>query len=247
MESKLKELVVWLIHFPTGTVAILAAIAAFYYPKGSSKHKKAGQVFTVAMLTMLTSGGIAGALKGSAENVFLAALVFYTVFTAWLTVRHRQPVIGILEYLALTYIVIFGLAALSIDPEWDQVSEPGVFTFDAIMALVFAIGDIRNIQLRGTSRTYQLARHIWRISFSLVWAALAFGDKIVKMLDSPIDQMPYVVAVPALLVLCTMFYWLFRVYKGRVILLPLQTLTAHLQAFVGHIKKVRAHINGGAL
>ena len=109
----MKELVVWLIHFPTGSVAILAAIAALYYPKGSSKHKKAGQVFTIAMLIMLISGGIAGALKGSAENVFLAALVSYTVFTAWLTVRHRQPVIGMLEYIALAYIVIFGLARIS--------------------------------------------------------------------------------------------------------------------------------------
>jgi len=223
----MKELVVWLIHFPTGTVAILAAIAAFYYPKGSSKHKMAGQVFTIAMLVMLISGGIAGALKGSLENVFLAALVSYTVFTAWLTVRHRQPVIGILEYLALAYIVILGLAALSINPEWDKVGEPVVYTFDAIMALMFAVGDIRNILLKGMNQTHRLARHIWRISFSLVWAALSFGDKIIKMLDSTIDQMPYVVAIPASLVLCIMFYWLFRVYKGKAMLLPLPLFTAH--------------------
>ncbi|MCG6938359.1 MAG: hypothetical protein LJE83_09345 [Gammaproteobacteria bacterium] len=228
----MKELVVWLIHFPTGTVAILAAIAALYYPKGSSKHKKAGQVFTIAMLIMLISGGIAGALKGSSDDVFLAALVFYTVFTAWLTVRHRQPVIGILEYLALAYIVIFGLAALSIDPEWDKVREPGVYTFDAIMALIFAVGDIRNILLKGMNQAHRLARHIWRISFSLVWAALSFVDKIIKMLDSTIDQMPYVIVIPVILVLCIMFYWLFRVYKGRAILLSLQPL-------IGHSKKAK--------
>ena len=215
----MKELIVWFVHFPTGTVALLAAIAAFYYPKGSSKHKKAGQVFIIAMLIMLISGGIAGALKESPEDVFLAALVFYTVFTAWLTVRHRQAVIGVLEYLALAYIIIFGLAALSINPEWDKVSEPRVYTFDAILALLFAVGDIRNILLKGMNPTYRLARHIWRISFSLVWAALAFGDKIIKMLDSTIDQMPYVVVIPATLVLCIMLYWLYRVYKGRAILL----------------------------
>ena len=215
----MKELAVWLIHFPTGSVAILAAIAAFYYPKGSSEHKKAGQVFTTAMLVMLISGGIAGVLKGSPEDVFLAAMVSYTVFTAWLTVRHGQADIGILEYLALGYIVIFGLAALSINPEWDKVKEPGVYTFDAIMALIFAVGDIRNILLNGMSQAHRLARHIWRISFSIVWAALAFSDKIIKMLDSTIDQMPYMVAVPAMLVLCIMFYWLFRIYKGRAMLL----------------------------
>jgi len=212
-----KELIVWLIHLPTGSVAILAAFAALYYPKGSPKHRKAGQVFTITMLVMLISGGIAGALKESPEDVFLAALVFYTVFTAWLTVHHHQAEIDILEYLALFYIVIFGLAALLINPEWDKVSEPGVFVFDAFLALLFAIGDFRNILLKGMNSTYRLARHIWRIFFSLVWAALAFGDKVIKMLDSTIGQMPYVVAIPATLVLCMMLYWLLRIYKGRAI------------------------------
>jgi hypothetical protein len=90
-----------------------------------------------------------------------------------------------------------------------------VYTFDAIIALFFAVGDIRNSLLKGMKRTHRLARHVWRISFSLVWAALAFGDKIIKMLDSTIDQIPYVVILPASLVLCIMFYWLFRIYKGR--------------------------------
>ncbi|MEW8327992.1 MAG: hypothetical protein AB2665_12265 [Candidatus Thiodiazotropha sp.] len=214
----MKELVVWLIHFPTGSVAILAAVAALYYPKGSSNHKRAGKVFIIAMLTMLISGGIAGALKGSADDVFLAALVFYSVFTAWLTVRHRQPAVGILEYLALGYIVIFGLAALAINPKWAMVKEPGVYTFDATMALLFAVGDVRNILSKGMNRAHRLARHVWRVSFSLVWAALAFGDKIIKMLDSTIAQMPYVVVVPVIPVLWIMFYWLFRVYKGKAIL-----------------------------
>jgi hypothetical protein len=221
----MNELVVWSIHFPAGTVAILAAIAALYYPKGSPRHKKAGRVFMVSMIIMLVSGGVAGALKGSSENVFLAALVSYTVFTAWLSVRHRQPVTGLLEYLALAYIVLFGLAALSVDSEWDKVKEPGVYTFDAMMAFIFSVGDIRNILLKGMSRTHRLVRHIWRISFSLVWAALAFGDKVIKMSGSTIEQMPYVVVVPASLVLCTMLYWLFRVYKGRTILLSSQPLT----------------------
>ena len=145
--------------------------------------------------------------------------MFYTVFTAWLTVRRRQPVIGIPEYLALAYIVIFGLAAVSINPVWDRVIEPGVYTFDAIVALIFIVGDIRNILLKGLKRTHRLARHIWRISFSLVWAALAFSDKIIKMLDSTLEQMPFVVAIPATLLLSIMFYWLLRIYKGRVMIL----------------------------
>ena len=99
-----------------------------------------------------------------------------------------------------------------------MVREPAVYSFDAILALMFAAGDILNMQLKDMHRTYRLARHIWRISFSLVWAALAFSDKIIKMLDSTIEQMPHVVVIPATLVLAIMFYWLFRIYKGRVLL-----------------------------
>ncbi len=215
----MKELVVWLIHFPTGSVALFAALAAFYFPKGTAEHKKAGRVFTIAMLIMLISGGIAGALKGSLEDVFLAALVFYTVFTAWLTVQHQQPVIGLLEYLSLAYIVMFGLAALSIDPEWEIVKEPSVFTFNAILALLFAVGDLRNVLCKDMKKSHRLARHIWRISFSLVWAVLAFADKIIKILDSTIYEMPFLAAFPAILVFLMMMYWLLRIYKGRATLL----------------------------
>ena len=176
---------------------------------------------------MLISGGIAGALKGSPEDVFLAALVFYTVSTGWLAARPRQPAIEILEYLALTYIVILGLGALSMDPGRDQTTESGVYKFDAVIAFMFAAGDIRNISLKGMKGAHRLARHVWRISFSLVWAALAFGDKIIKMLDSTIDQMPYVVALPATLVICLMFYWLLRIYKGRTDRLSLQVSEEH--------------------
>jgi hypothetical protein len=59
---------------------------------------------------------------------------------------------------------------------------------------------------------------------------LAFGDKIVKMHESTIDKMPYMVAIPAILVLRMMFYWLFRIYKGREILLS-------WQPFIGNRKK----------
>ena len=50
-----------------------------------------------------------------------------------------------------------------------------------------------------------------------MWAALAFSDKVVKMLGSTIEQMPLVTAAPAALVLLVLFYWLFRIYKGRAI------------------------------
>jgi hypothetical protein len=211
----MKEIIVWLIHFPAGTVALFSALAAFNYPKGSSRHRKAGQYFTVSMLTMLVSGGVAGWLKKSPDDVFLAALVFYTVFTAWLTVYRRWGETGFLEIAALCYVLELGLGAVFVDPEWDKVRDPNFYIVLPVFAAVFAIGDIRNICSKGLTGAARLARHVWRNCFSLIWAALAFGDKLIKMLDSTIEEMPYVLIGPGVLVLCVMLYWLYHIYMGE--------------------------------
>ncbi len=78
----MKDLVVWLVHTPAGTVAFLSAIAAFVYSKGSWAHRRSGRYFTVSMLIMAVSGSLAGFLKGTPNDVFLGLMVFYSVFTA---------------------------------------------------------------------------------------------------------------------------------------------------------------------
>lgn len=211
----MKDLVVWLIHTPAGTVALLSAIAAFAYPKGSSIHRRVGKYFTISMLIMLASGGLAGYLKESPDDVFLSFIVFYTVFTGWLTVYHSKGDTGLYEYAALVWIIILGLVAFNIDPSWDKIRDPGVYPFWVGLAVFFVIGDIRNIYQRGLFGSQRIARHLWRMCFSLIWGAMAFGDKIIKMLDSTIEQMPYVIAVPALLVLSLMLYWLYKVFLSR--------------------------------
>jgi hypothetical protein len=61
----------------------------------------------------------------------------------------------------------------------------------------------------------RIARHIWRLSFSLVWGLLAVTDKIIELQGRTIetmgDELPINVAVPTLLVLLLMVYWIARV------------------------------------
>lgn len=211
----MKELTLWLVHFPSGVVSLLAVFVAFYYPKGSQQHIKAGNYFTIGMLIMLVSGGVLGWLKESPDDIFLAALVFYSVFTAWLTVYRKKGETGWLEYLALSWIVILGLLAANIDLTCENIRDPSVYPFWVGIAALFALGDIHNLIRRGIPGAQRLARHLWRICFSLVWAALAFGDKIIKLLDSTIEEMPFVLIGPGVIVLCLMFYWLYRIFLGK--------------------------------
>ena len=63
----MKDLIVWVIHTPAGTVAIISALTALFAKKGTPIHRKAGTLFTISMLIMLVSGSVAAILKDSLD------------------------------------------------------------------------------------------------------------------------------------------------------------------------------------
>ena len=46
----MKEIIVWLIHTPAGTIGLVAATAALFTKKGAALHRKSGTFFTISML-----------------------------------------------------------------------------------------------------------------------------------------------------------------------------------------------------
>ncbi|MDH5732089.1 MAG: hypothetical protein OEZ58_24150, partial [Gammaproteobacteria bacterium] len=74
----------------------------------------------------------------------------------------------------------------------------------------------------------RLSRHIWRFSFSLIWAALAFGDKIIKILHSTIEEMLWVLLTPGIAVLLVALYWLIRI-NPRFSLFALNTASTSVK------------------
>jgi hypothetical protein len=212
----MKDIVVWVIHTPAGTIGLVTAVVALLASKGGALHRKAGTFFTVSMLIMLVSGFVAALLKESTDEMFLSAVVMYTVFSAWLTAHHKNNESGFLERVALVWIVAIATAALFISAGWREVVAPNAYLFWAGFAVLCAIGDFRNLYRSGLSGTQRVIRHVWRIGFSLIWAALAFTDKIVKILgsnvkDLPEEQMLLIVAVPTMLILMTTLYWISKI------------------------------------
>jgi len=62
----------------------------------------------------------------------------------------------------------------------------------------------------GLGKTQRLIRHIIRVGFSMLWAALAFTDKVVKILGGSIEGISYIVILPALIILFITLYWILR-------------------------------------
>ena len=209
----MKDIIVWVIHTPAGTIGLVAAVVALFANKGSALHRKAGTCFTVSMLIMLISGFVAAFLKESTDDMFLGAVVMYTVFTAWLTAHHKKNKTDFLEHVALGWIVTIAIAAFVISAGWRGVNAPNAYLFWAGFAVLCAIGDVRNLYRSGLSGIHRVIRHVWRIGFSLIWAALAFTDKIVKILGSNVKELPeeqllFIVAVPTMLIVTTILYWI---------------------------------------
>ena len=212
----MKEIVVWLIHTPAGTIGLVAAAVAMFAKKGTAFHRQAGTCFTVSMLVMLISGFVAAVLKESPGDMFLSAVVMYTVFTAWLTAHHKKNETGFLEHVALVWIIAVAIAAVFLNARWHEVSTPNIYPYWAGIAVFCAIGDVRNLHRAGLSGIQRVIRHVWRIGFSLIWAALALTDKIVKILGSNVREMPeeqllFIVAVPTMLILITILYWIINI------------------------------------
>lgn len=212
----MKDIIVWAIHTPAGTIVLMTAVLAMFAKKGSALHRKAGSCFTASMMVMLVSGTAAAYLKNSIGDMMLGAIVMYTVFTAWLTVHHKKNETGLLEVTALIWVVGFAIAAFAISMGWQEEETPSVYLIWGGLAILFALGDIRNLYQLGLSGTQRIIRHVLRIGFSLVWAALAFTDKIVKMMGANVasmqgEQLLLIVGIPTILILITILYWITKI------------------------------------
>ena len=212
----MKDLIVWVLHAPAGTIGLVAASVALFTKKGGALHRKAGTCFTISMLIMLISGFIAAFLKESTDDMFLSVVVMYTVFTAWLTAHHKKSETGFLEHLALGWIIAVAIVAVLLNSGWREAGTPNTYLYWAGFAVFCAIGDVRNLNRAGLSAIQRVIRHVWRIGFSLIWAALALTDKIVKILGSNVKEMPeeqllYIIAVPTMLILIIILYWIINI------------------------------------
>ena len=76
--------------------------------------------------------------------------------------------------------------------------------------MLASVGDLRVMLGRRLDRMQRIARHLWRMCFSLFIAAGSFFLGQAKVIPKPIRIFP-MLAIPALLPLVLLIYWLVRV------------------------------------
>jgi uncharacterized membrane protein len=215
-----------MVHVVSAIIGLLSGTIALCAAKGSRLHRRSGIVFGCSMLTMsLTGAGIAVFARNEG-NVIAGLLTAYLVTTGWLTVRRPSPALRRAAIGAMVLAIAIGAGAFTLgllafaSPKGTRGGIPFVvfFMFGSV-ALLSALGDFRMIRAGGVLRGVpRLSRHIWRMCYALWIAAASFflgpRARVAKVLPEPLLH-PALLALPVLLVLAAMAYWLWRIRNKR--------------------------------
>jgi uncharacterized membrane protein len=205
------------LHILGGTLGLVAGAAAMIFRKGSYRHRVAGIIFAISMLTLAGSGVYMALMKWQPGNILGGTLTFYLVMTAWMTVRARNAATKVINWSALLLVlgifiveINFGLQALA-SPKGTKEGVPAAayFIFGTVAGLC-AVGDIRVLVLGGIVGTKRLARHLWRMCFALFVASASVFLARAHLFPA-IMRKSGMLTLLTVLPLMLMIFWLIRV------------------------------------
>lgn len=205
------------LHIAGGSLALLAGGIALYARKGNTLHRRSGALFAAAMLLMAASAIPLALIAEKPTSLMGGVLVIYLVVTSLITIRrtHRRLdwVSMTSMFAALSIGIAFtrlGLDGLnSADGTLDGLPPQPMFGFGAV-ALMAALGDLRLTVAREVRRPYRIARHLWRMCFALLLAAVSFFLGQADVIPEPIRHTA-LLAIPPLAVIVLLIYWMLRV------------------------------------
>jgi uncharacterized membrane protein len=208
----------YLVHILAGILVVLSGYIALYATKGAPLHRKAGMVFVFAMLATAVFGMVISVVRGVAPaiNVPAALLTSYLVITSLHTIRPVAAESRWLDIGALLVALAVALSSLmfAVEAFANGGTRKGMPTFPfvifGIAGLLASVGDVRMLRSGRLQGAFRLARHLWRMCFALFIAAISFFIGQAQVFPKPIQILP-LLALPVVLVLVTMFYWLWRI------------------------------------
>lgn len=212
------------IHIIGAGIGLIAGAIALAAGKGSRLHRASGKVFVYAIFAMCATAVVSAIVKGQAANVMAGLMTAYLTFTAMTTVRppsadaRRRDIALMLMALALGVVTFAGGFVAIARPGGRLFGLPSFpFFLFGILGVSGAFGDYKTLRagtLRGAPR---LTRHLWRMCMALFITTASFFSiqrRVAAVLPAMFTT-PAMRALPVVLVLASMFYWLWKVRFRR--------------------------------
>jgi uncharacterized membrane protein len=206
-----------ILHILGGTIGLLSGSFAIAVSKGSRLHRSSGNIFTIAMLTLASSGLCLAILKSQHGNIIGSIVTFYMIVTAWLAGRRRN--IGRPDWAALLVglggaAAVITLGVLTLHHP-DKNAPAGMCFFFGVVLLLAAAGDIRMLARGGIAGRQRITRHLWRMCFGLFIATGSFFLGQQQVFPAFLRGSIFL-TILALLPFPLMIYWLIRVRFSKV-------------------------------
>lgn len=205
------------IHILGGTIVLISGAFALCAQKGNRLHRASGLVFVVAMLLLAASALPLAVVAQKRTSVMGALLVSYLVLSSLATVRRSGTRFDWALGASLLSAVVIGSMFLALAIEGLTSSTGTVDGLPPQPMLVFAtvaflagLGDLRLMLTREVNRAWRIGRHLWRMCFALLMAAVSFFLGQAQLFPEVVRN-PALLAIPPLLVLGLMLYWMARV------------------------------------
>ena len=102
-----------LVHILFGTIAFLAGVGAFAAAKGSTWHRRFGNIFTVTMTATALAGVWLAAIALQAITALAGVLAAYLVLTGWTSLRKEGALSQVLQALATITVLLVSVGTLA--------------------------------------------------------------------------------------------------------------------------------------
>lgn len=210
------------IHVCSAIIGIIAGYVSMVLRKGSSMHRIAGNIFTVSMLSMGGTGAyMAVFVKPNHGNLLGGMMMIYLVSTGWMAGRRRDARVNAFDMIAFALSAAIAAAYVSwgiqakMTPRGLHDGYPAMlFLVFGSIVLLFGASDARMLLRGGVTGASRLARHLWRMGFTLLFATLSAypGNKTRLFSAFPQTGLLY---LPHILLIVSTVYWLIRVRVRR--------------------------------
>lgn len=206
-------------HIAGGAIGMITGVVALAARKGQRVHRAAGSVFFMAMFMAYAIGaGVAPFLEtGQRPNFIAGIMALYLLVSGTVAARRRDAkagaweVIGLIVAFSITAagVILMRMGAASPSGTVDG-SPPQAFFLFTIAGTFAAAGELNFLVRRQLSNVARIARHLWRMCFSLFIASGSFFLGQQQVFPKPLQD-SVLLLVLALAPLPVMLFWLGKI------------------------------------
>jgi uncharacterized membrane protein len=201
-----------LLHIAAGFTALGAAGVALGTAKGATWHRRAGQIYVLAMLAVTLTTFVLVSVRPNLFLFVIGIFSFYLVFTGWRAALLREGRPQWIDHLAggamaLTGAAMLGLGALGLTGAGG--AQPVILIIFGSIGLTMALSDWRDWHAGPVTGKARISRHLTRMLAGTIATITAAAVVNLNFLPDLVTWLG-----PTALITPLIFWWNARILRG---------------------------------